>query len=145
MVTQSISQIDYDVKIVSSALLANEGIYPALDVRFSSSSVSADPIIKGKRRRVTESVRTVLKDVMENLQPGALHDADWGFNRDAEKRIAVQALRFVTQSYFLAEPYTDQAGAFVPIENMLNSFEAILNGKHKDATPQALQYKNTLP
>jgi hypothetical protein len=72
VVTESIPQGDYDVQIVSSVLLAKEGIYPALDVRFSSSSVSADSVIPAKRHRVTEAVRIAVKDVMENLYSGAL-------------------------------------------------------------------------
>lgn len=143
-VTEAFVPTDFDVRIISSQVIAKEGIYPALDLHASSSSVSSHTSISSQQRRVAKSAGDAVKDVETSLYPGALGNPDWVFNRDEGKRVAVQALRFMSQPYFVAEPYTGQKAAFVTSKDLVKSFQAILSGKFIHAAPQTLQYVNVL-
>jgi hypothetical protein len=81
---------------------------------------------------------------LENLRPGALNDVDWSFNSDQSKRAAVQALRFMSQPYFTAEPYTGLKSAYVPVGLTIKAFETILSGRYLDLPPKSFQFQNAL-
>ena len=144
-VTESLSPEGFEAKLISSSLLAKEAVYPALDLRHSFSSASSLPGVKARRQRVANSVRTAVVEVLENLHPGALNDESWSFNADPAKRAAVQAIRFMSQPYFTAEPYTGLKSANVPVADTIKNFEAILSGRFLDRPPRSFQFQNALP
>ena len=45
--------------------------------------------------------------------------------------------RFLTQPMFVAEVFTGVSGKFVKIEDTINGFDEILQGKHDDLPEQA--------
>lgn len=145
IVTESFVPTGFDVTIISSQIVAKEGIYPALDLHASTSSVSSHATIASKQRHVAKSAGEAVKNVQANLYPGALANPNWVFNREEGKRVAVQALRFMSQPYFVAEPYTGKTAAYVIDKELVKGFQAILSGEFKNASPQSLQYINTLP
>jgi F-type H+-transporting ATPase subunit beta len=45
--------------------------------------------------------------------------------------------RFLTQPFFVSEPFTGMAGKYVPLEQTLNSTKAILAGEYDHLPEQA--------
>ena len=43
-------------------------------------------------------------------------------------------------SFFVAEQFTGTPGVFVPLEDTVSSFKAILEGEHDDLPEQAFMY-----
>ena len=143
-VTEELAPPGYDVTMRCSRLLAQKGIYPALDVGTSTSAASSHAMIKAKRRRVAESVRVAITGILQNLQPGPLAESEWVGGRSDDERTAVQAACFMSQLYFVAEPYTGKAGASIPLYKAVAAFEAIMTGKYRDVLPRKFLYLNDL-
>lgn len=143
--TEELVPPGYDVNILCSRALAQEGIYPALNPKTSNSVAISHQSVSEKRRQVAESARAAIAKVLQNLHPEALNNPDWDFNREESKRPAVQATRFMSQAFFVAEPFTGKAGANVPVRKTVADFKSILDGKHRDDPPQQFMYSNGLP
>lgn len=144
-VTEQLVPRGYDVTMLCSRILAQEGIYPALHPETSVSAASSHVAIAANRRRVAESARSAITEVVQNLSAGSFQSPDWEFNRNVEKRMAVQAMAFMSQPYFVAEPFTGKAGANVPVHKTVAEFDSILKGKHQNTPPQQFMYVNELP
>lgn len=142
VVTEGLFPEGFDDRIQLIRALAVEGIYPPLDVRNSSSSVLA---AAPSQRAAAESAKTVIADVLKDLQPGSFKDPAWSYNQDRSKHPAIQALRFISQPYFCAEPYTGLKSAYVPIEETIDSFRRILSGAYAETPIQSFYMKNSLP
>lgn len=145
VVTEAKHAVKYEAKIISSRAIAQEGVYPALDVRLSSPSQIAAQAMPASQRRVCHSLIDSLKHLLEDFSPGQLRDPNWKFNSDPSLRPTVQALRFLSQPYFTAESYTGLKAAFVPVKHTTQSFKWILDGKFRDASPSLFVFKNELP
>jgi F-type H+-transporting ATPase subunit beta len=52
--------------------------------------------------------------------------------------------RFLSQPFHVAEQFTGNPGAYVPLEETVRSFGEILDGKHDDKDEQAFYMKGTL-
>ncbi len=136
---------DFGARLVCSRAVAVEAIYPAIDTRKSLSTASASSAIGQHRRKTAEQVRMAINEVLENLYEGAIDDENWFFNTDPGGRAAVQLLCFISQPYFIAEPYTGQKGAFVPVNEAVSNFEAILAGRLAHLVPRNFRFRNSLP
>jgi F-type H+-transporting ATPase subunit beta len=145
VVTEAEHSLNYDARIISSRIIAQEGVYPALDVRLTSPSKNAAQAMTANQRQVCHTLIDSLKRLLEDLSPGALRDPNWKFNSDPSLRPTVQALRFLSQPYFTAEIYTGLKSAFVPTKQTTQSFKWILDGKFREASPSLFVFKNELP
>ena len=127
-----------DAKTVLDRSTAALGIYPAVDP-LNSSSNFLDPNVVGKKhyevaRKVQEILQKYkdLQDIIAILGIDELSEED--------KLIVSRARRvrnFLSQSFFVAENYTNKPGKYVKIEDTINSFDAILNGQG-DQIPENL-------
>lgn len=144
IVTEQMNVGACDAKLFSTRMLAQEGIYPALDVRLSASSGLSHSSLNARRRHISDAVKLEVGEVLENLYSGALGDPQWNFTADPKKRSAVQALRFFSQPYFAAERYTGLKAAYVPIEQTIREFEAILSGICLALPAKKLMFQNEL-
>jgi F-type H+-transporting ATPase subunit beta len=65
-----------------------------------------------------------------------------------EDRLIVQRARkierFLSQPMFVAEAFTGQPGKFVRLEETINGFTEILDGKHDDLSEQAFYMVGTI-
>jgi len=120
-----------DSIIVLSRALTEIGIYPAVDPLASNSSALDSKII-GKEHY--ETARTVqrtlqrykeLQDIIAILGIEELSDAD---RKVVDRARKIQ--RFLSQPFFVAEAYTNQAGRYVKLEDTVNGFKEILEGKY---------------
>src|SRR6188474_2277472 len=127
-----------DAFIVLSRPISEKGIYPAIDP-LDSSSRALDRTVVGDEHydtatRVQEILQRYkdLQDIIAILGMDELSDED---------RLIVQRARkierFLSQPMFVAEAFTGQPGKFVPLEETINGFAEILDGKHDDLPEQA--------
>lgn len=122
-----------DATTVLSRSIVELGIYPAVDPLESSSRL-LDPRILG------EEHYTVARDVQEILQRyKELQDiiAILGMDELSEDdKILVsrarKVQRFLSQPFHVAEQFTGLPGKYVPIQETIQGFREILEGKHDD-------------
>lgn len=122
-----------DASLVLSRDLAAEGLYPAVDP-LASSSKGLDPAVVGHRHyRVAQDARRILsryeelKDIIAMLGMEELSADD--------KQLVGRARRlrnFLTQPFFVTEPFTGEKGRSVPVEQTVEGVEAILRGDCDD-------------
>ena len=110
-----------------------QGIYPAINPLESTSRI-LDPLIVGNRHYQTARDAqgilqryNELQDIIAILGMDELSENDKLIVNRARK---VQ--RFLSQPFFTAEQYSGRPGAYVPLEETLRGFEAILAGNCDD-------------
>ena len=112
-----------------SRQVAALGIYPAVDPLASTSTILSPEVVGERHYKVA-------RDVQENLQRyKELQDiiAILGLDELSEEdRLTVSRARkiqrFLSQPFFVAKVFTGIEGEFVPVDETVPSFEAILNG-----------------
>ena len=126
-----------DATTVLSRKIAEMGIYPAVDP-LDSTSRSLEPDVVGERhynvaRKTQEALERYkeLQDIIAILGMDELSEED----RDTVYR-ARKIQRFLSQPFYVAEKFTGVKGVFVPLEETVKAFEAILGGEC-DAYPEA--------
>ena len=129
-----------DATTVLSRKIAEQGIYPAVDPLESTSRI-LEPNIVGKEhyriaRRVEEILQkySELQDIIAILGMDELSDED-KLTVGRARRIQ----RFLAQPTFVAEKFTGIPGVYVPLEETLKGFGAIVDGK-MDQYPEAAFY-----
>ncbi len=121
-----------------SRQIAALGIYPAVDPLSSSSTILAPEIIGDRHyacaRRVQEVLQRFneLQDIIAILGIDELSEDDKVVVSRARK---VQ--RFLSQPFFVGEKFTGVKGIYVPIEETVQSFEALVNGELDEVPEQA--------
>ena len=125
-----------DSTIVLSRALTELGIYPAIDP-LESISTALDPNIVGEEHyRVAREVQRIiqrykdLQDIISILGIEELSDEDKLLVERARK---IQ--RFLSQPFFVAEPFTGRPGKFVSRKDTIRGFKEIIEGKH-DSIPE---------
>ena len=118
--------------------IAALGIYPAVDPLASTSTI-LDPLVVGERhyavaRRVQEVLQRYkeLQDIIAILGLDELSEED---RVTVDRARKVQ--RFLSQPMFVAKNFTGQDGIFTPVEETIESFEALVNGDMDDLPEQA--------
>lgn len=134
-----------DAKIVLDRNIAALGLYPAVHP-LQSSSRMLDPAIVGKNhydtaRRVVEMIQrfSELEPIIAILGMDELNEDD--------KKIVARARRirnFFSQPFHVAEKFSGLKGIYIPIDQTINSFKEILDGKCDDIPEQAFLYVSTI-
>jgi len=121
-----------------SRQVAALGIYPAVDPLASTSTILT-PEVVGQRhydiaRRVQENLQRYkeLQDIIAILGLDELSEDDRLTVNRARK---IQ--RFLSQPFFVAKVFTGLDGEFVPVDETIESFEAILAGELDEVPEQA--------
>ncbi len=134
-----------DASTVLSRRQVSLGLYPAIDPLASSSTLLTPEGVGERHYTIAMAVRALLaryealQDVIAILGIEELSEAD----RVAVHR-ARRLQRFLTQPFFASSNFTGRPGAFVPLEETLRGFEAILNGQCDDVPEQAFYMVGTL-
>jgi F-type H+-transporting ATPase subunit beta len=129
-----------DCSTVLSRKIAELGIYPAVDPLASTSRIM-DPSYVGERHyKIAQSVLKSLQrykelqDIIAILGTSELSEEDKMIVNRARK---IQM--FLSQPFFVAESFTGMQGKYVPIEDTLDGFEGIIEGKY-DHIPEQMFY-----
>lgn len=131
-----------DSTVVLSRQLASLGIYPAIDPLESGSS-ALDPDVVGKEHyRVATEVKKILqryKDLQDIIAILGIEELS-----EQDKQIVYRARkiqRFLSQPFFVGEPFTGLKGQYVKREDTVRGFAEILDGKHDDKNEQDFYMK----
>jgi F-type H+-transporting ATPase subunit beta len=122
-----------DSTVVLSRALTEIGIYPAVDPLASTSSALDPKIVGEKHYKVARGVQAALQkykdlqDIIAILGMEELSDED---KKTVSRARKIQ--RFLSQPFFVAENFTGRPGKFVRLEDTVNGFAEILEGKHDD-------------
>jgi F-type H+-transporting ATPase subunit beta len=127
-----------DATTVLSRAISEKGIYPAVDPLDSSSRILQPGTVSDEHYEVATQVQRVLQrykdlqDIIAILGMDELSDEDKVVVQRARK-----VERFLSQPFFVAEPFTGRAGKYVKLEDSIRSFREVLEGKHDDLPEQA--------
>ncbi len=126
-----------DATTVLSRAIAEQGLYPAVDPLESSSRILEPDIVGEKHyyiaRRVQEILQkySELQDIIAILGMEELSEED-----RATVNRARRVQRFLSQPTHVAEKFTGVPGVYVPLEETLRGFDAIIKGE-MDGLPEA--------
>ena len=119
-----------DATTVLSRKIVEQGIYPAVDPLESTSRILEPDVVGEEHYQVARAVQETLQkykelqDIIAILGMEELSDEDKQTVYRARK---VQ--RFLSQPFSVAENFTGVEGVFVPVEETVKGFKAILNGE----------------
>ncbi len=121
-----------------SRQVAALGIYPAVDPLASTSTILSPEVVGEHHynvaRRVQETLQRYkeLQDIIAILGLDELSEEDRQIVSRARK---VQ--RFLSQPFYVAEVFTGLTGEYVPVDETVQSFEALVKGELDDVPEQA--------
>ena len=121
-----------------SRAISEKGIYPAVDPLDSTSTILKAEILGDEHFKVANDVKEVLQRYKELQDIIAILGID---ELSDEDRLTVNRARklerFLSQPFFVAEVFTGVPGIFVPIDETVESFEALVNGDLDNVPEQA--------
>ena len=129
-----------DATTVLSRQLTELGIYPAVDPLDSTSRILDPHVVGEEHYRTAREVQSILQrykdlqDIIAILGMEELSDDDKLVVQRARK---IQ--RFLSQPFFVAEPFTGREGRYVKLEDTVRSFREICDGKW-DHLPESAFY-----
>jgi F-type H+-transporting ATPase subunit beta len=130
-----------DAFIYLERSISEKGIYPAIDPLASNSRL-LDPQFVGERhfvvadrvKRILQRYRE-LQDIIAILGVEELSEDD--------KKVVARARRierFLSQPFYVAEPFTGKTGNFTKLEDTIRSFEELCDGKWDHLPEGAFMY-----
>ncbi len=134
-----------DGTVVLSRQLASLGIYPAIDPLASASTALTPDIVGKEHYEVANKVKQVLQrykdlqDIIAILGIEELSDEDRLTVARARK-----LERFLSQPFFVGEPFTGTPGQYVSREETVRGFKEIVEGKHDDKPESAFYMKGSI-
>ena len=121
-----------------SRQIAALGIYPAVDPLASTSNILAPEIVGERHYAVARRTQEILQRYKELQDIIAILGLDELSEED--KVIVARARkiqRFLSQPFFVGEVFTGLPGIYVPIQETVESFEALCNGELDEVPEQA--------
>lgn len=130
-----------DGQIVLSRKVAENGIYPAIDVFRSSSKMIDIDKVGRKHYQLVEKVVQHLKRYEELEEIIAVLGIEELSHADKNIFFRSRKLRnYFTQPMFVAENFTGIPGKFVDVKDVLNDVSAILDGKYDNIDESKFLY-----
>ncbi len=122
-----------DATTVLSRKIAEKGIYPAVDPLDSTSRILDPQVVGEDHYKVATGVQMVLQkykdlqDIIAILGMDELSEED-KLTVDRARKIE----KFLSQPFFVAEVFTGSPGKYVTLQETLDGFKGILDGKYDD-------------
>jgi F-type H+-transporting ATPase subunit beta len=121
-----------------SRQIAALGIYPAVDPLASTSTLLQPEVVGDRHYAVARRVQEVLQRYKELQDIIAILGLD---ELSEEDRLTVnrarKVQRYLSQPFFVAEVFTGMSGIYVPVNETVESFDALVNGELDDVPEQA--------
>ncbi len=122
-----------DATTVLSRSIVELGIYPAVDPLESTSRILDPRVVGDEHYRVARGVQEILQKYKELQDIIAILGMD---ELSEEDKLVVsrarKVQRFLSQPFFVAGQFTGLEGKYVPIEDTVQGFKEIIEGKHDD-------------
>ena len=129
-----------DATTVLSRAIAEQAIFPAVDPLDSTSRILDPRVVGEEHYEVARSVQRVLQEYKSLQDIIAILGMD---ELTEEQRLTVararKMQRFLSQPFHVAEVFTGTPGVFVPVEDTVRGFKAIVAGDY-DHLPEAAFY-----
>ena len=130
-----------DATTVLSRKIVEQGIYPAVDPLASTSRILEADIVGEEHYRVAVGIQELLQNYKDLQDIIAVLGMD---ELSVEDKAAVNRARriqrFLSQPFHVAENFTGMAGKYVPLDETIRGFEAILGGECDDIPEQAFLF-----
>ena len=129
-----------DATTVLSRKIAEQGIYPAVDPLASTSRILEADVVGERHYNIARRSQEILQKYSELQDIIAILGIDE--LSDEDKTTVARArriIRFLSQPMFVAEKFTGNKGAYVPLEETIKGFEIILGGE-VDTLPENAFY-----
>ncbi len=134
-----------DATTTLSRSISELGIYPAVDPLDSSSRILDPEIVGQEHYDVARGVQEILQKYKDLQDIIAILGMD---ELSEEDKLTVgrarRVQRFLSQPFFVAEPFTGLPGVYVPIKETVRGFKEILEGKHDDVPESAFFLAGTI-
>ena len=134
-----------DGSIVLDRNVAAENLYPAISILDSSSSNTTEDKIGERHLSALTEVKYVIKrssDLEDIISALGIEELS---KKDQEiVKLAQQLKYYFTQNFFVAEPFTQQSGAYIPLKQTLDEIERILNKEFINIEPAKFMYLNSI-
>ncbi len=130
-----------DATTVLSRQISELGIYPAVDPLDSTSRILDPRIVGEEHYNVARSVQEILqryKDLQDIIAILGMDELSEEDKKTVARARRIQ--RFLSQPFFVAEQFTGMEGKFVPVEDTIRSFKAILEGEYDHLPENAFLY-----
>jgi F-type H+-transporting ATPase subunit beta len=118
--------------------IASLGIYPAVDPLASTSTILSPEVVGARHYEVARRVQEVLQRYKELQDIIAILGLD---ELSEEDRVTVsrarKVQRFLSQPMYVAEVFTGIPGVTTPVEETVESFEALVTGELDELPEQA--------
>ena len=126
-----------DATTVLSRKIVEQGIYPAVDPLESTSRILEPDVVGEEHYNVARRVQEVLQKYKELQDIIAILGME-ELSEDDKLTVyrARKIQRFLSQPFHVAENFTGTPGKYVPVEDTVKGFKAILDGE-MDEYPEA--------
>ena len=127
-----------DATTVLNRKIAEKGIYPAVDPLDSTSRILDPQVVGEEHYRIATSVQQVLqkyKDLQDIIAILGMDELS-----EEDKKIVERARKiekFLSQPFFVAEVFTGSPGKYVTLQETLEGFRGILEGKYDNIPENA--------
>jgi F-type H+/Na+-transporting ATPase subunit beta len=134
-----------DSTITLSRALTEIGIYPAVDPLDSNSTILDPEIVGQEHYNVAREVQRVLqryKDLQDIIAILGMEELS-----EDDKQLVGRARRiqrFFSQPFYVAEQFTNNPGQYVKLEDTIQGFKEILEGKHDNKPESAFYLKGAI-
>ncbi len=128
-----------------SRKISEEGIYPAVDPLASTSRALAPEIVGQEHYDIAREVQRTIQRYNELLDIIAILGMD-ELSED-DKLVVHRARRirlFLSQNFHVAEQFTGQKGTYVPVQETVKGFKAILEGKYDHLPEEAFRLTGSI-
>lgn len=127
-----------DATTVLNRKISEKGIYPAVDPLDSTSRILDPQVVGEEHYKIATGIQQVLqkyKDLQDIIAILGMDELS-----EEDKQIVDRARKiekFLSQPFFVAEIFTGSPGKYVTLEETLEGFKGILEGKYDDIPENA--------
>ena len=119
-----------DATTVLSRKISEQGIYPAVDPLESTSRILEADVVGEEHYNVARQVQAVLQryeELQDIIAILGMEELDEDDKLTVNRARKIQ--RFLSQPFHVAENFTGVKGVYVPVEDTVAGFKAIINGE----------------
>jgi len=134
-----------DATTVLNRAITEKGIYPAVDPLDSTSTILTPAVVGERHYAVAREVQRILqryKDLQDIIAILGMDELSEDDKQTVSRARKIE--KFMGQPFHVAETFTGMSGIFCSREDMVRSFEEILQGKCDDLPEQAFEMTGTI-